>query len=246
MNEVAVGYCRATNTDGAFTDALARLCLFDTKQGSNHIGALTVNICGPEIAAGRNELVQQFLDTDCRKLLMLDTDVVFHEDLLERLVMRSEMVTSPVHAGLYFTGGRADRIQPNYGLVTRDDHGHLRFPRIGQLPDHADMIQPDYVGAGCLLIDREVLEAVAREWVGRTVYPWFETSQQQPCFECGFAGSRLSEDVVFSLRATAAGYPITVDLALECGHRRPYSLSRDAFTQQQANDVIFGGVDASA
>ena len=242
MNEVAVGYCRGTNTDGAFTDALARLCLFDAKEGSGHIGALCVNVSGPEIANARNELVQQFLDTECRKLCMLDTDVVFHEDLLERIVMRAEMTASPVHAGLYFTGGRADRIQPNYGYVTRDDHGHLRFPRIGQLPEHADMVQADYVGAGCLLVDRAVFEELAGIWTERTVYPWFETPQQQPCRDCGFAGSRLSEDVTFSLRATAAGYPITVDLALECGHRRPYTLDRDAFTRQQAADAVFGAV----
>jgi hypothetical protein len=240
QRDVAIGYCRGDTVDGAFADCLAALVAYDGIEGSGHLGARIVEISGPRIAAARNNVCRRFLELDMPWLLMLDTDMTFQEDLLDRIVARATIVDSQLFGALCFAGGRGGLHVPNYGFVSRDDHGHLLFDYPLALPEHADMVHADVVGAAALLIHRDILRSVYAAWCHKTVHAWFEESQQKPCDGCGFEGSQLGEDVVFSLRATAAGYPITVDLGLEVGHRRSTVLDKASFYRQGHDLATFG------
>lgn len=65
----------------------------------------------------------------------------------------------------------------------------------------------DWVGAGCLLVARTVLE--------RMPYPWFEHPNPGE-----------GEDILFSRKVRALGIPVHVDIALSVGHVTPRAITR--------------------
>jgi hypothetical protein len=69
------------------------------------------------------------------------------------------------------------------------------------------LMQVDYVGAGCLLISRKVLETLQ--------YPWFFWSRNDPRIPLK---ERISEDLYFCKKAREAGFQIYLDASVRCLH----------------------------
>jgi hypothetical protein len=102
------------------------------------------------LVAGRNRQVELFLSTPAQWLLMLDADMTFSVDLIERL--RRRATPSRIVGGLCFTAAELP--------VMFDDAGR----RIESWTPGA-LVPVSATGGACLLVHRSVFE--------RLPFPWF-------------------------------------------------------------------------
>jgi hypothetical protein len=153
------------------------------------------------LALARNKLVQRALDSGCEWIFFVDDDQGFPQDILLRLLAHEK----PIVSGLYL-----NRNQPFFPIAFshRNDDGTYTPIDLLSLPGEG-LLQVQAVGAGCLLIRREVLEAIGDNWFqhGR-VDDW-----------------DASEDIIFCEQARAAGYEVFVDLGMPVGHMAPVAIS---------------------
>ena len=97
-DHAAVGYVHgATVTAGFLASVLGML----RKPGGTRVDVVLAAPSGPNISEARNLLVRRFLD-ECRApwLWMLDTDMVFAADALDRLVAAADPVSRPLLGAL--------------------------------------------------------------------------------------------------------------------------------------------------
>lgn len=168
------------------------------------------------VDVARNELVEEFLrlPESYTHLLMLDSDAMIHRETLERLLSWDV----PVVGALAFT-----RYGPCYPTVYRGESeekpGQFRV-RMDEVKEYVAkhrelassrpvVLEPrppdalyevDRTGCHCLLIRRDVLQAIEP--------PWFVADVMR----------RNHEDFYFCERAQAAGYRIYVDLSCMAAH----------------------------
>jgi hypothetical protein len=139
---------------------------------------------GSNLSAPRNTLVRRFLEYGLADwMLMLDTDMVFRPDLLERLLEHADPVEAPIVGGLCFGFDDKGDIQPTlFGLV--GDEGSPQVIRYHEWPPDS-MFQVAATGAACLLIHKSVFEAIRDVRVpsrgGRAGFndgfPWFQETE---------------------------------------------------------------------
>jgi hypothetical protein len=92
---------------GSFHVSLIDMLMWDNAHGHQIVGHLP-NECGVDLATGRNEITQAFLDrTDAEWLFMIDTDMGFAPDTVARLIAVADPTERPVVGGLCFTYKRA-------------------------------------------------------------------------------------------------------------------------------------------
>lgn len=192
------------------------------------------------VAHGRNQIVRMFLGHPAKPdwLWFIDTDMAFARDTLDRMVKAAHPTKRPILGALCFSVLRGDAQQYVPTLYGYTDDDPPRLGRFTELPDKPGVVPVAATGTGCLLIHRSVLEAVAEFTVpgtdktyGQTSYPWFRFAE----WETEDLGPDvMGEDIVFCLRAAAAGFPTHVDTSIEVGHVKPhvvgvvdYRLERD-------------------
>lgn len=180
------------------------------------------------ISSGRNTVVRDFLANPKRPewLWMVDTDMTFADDLLERLLSSADPKMRPIVGGLCFGVRPARGAKPNgVGAVPLE-----LFPTIYFIGDDGQMSQatgypPDEViqchstGAACLLIHRSVLEHDG--WQDGHPFPWFRESV--------FAGKECSEDQFFCIKAGGLGFPVHVDTGARTGHVKTFIADESVF-----------------
>jgi hypothetical protein len=72
-----------------------------------------------------------------------------------------------------------------------------------------ELVKADATGAGCLLIHRDVFEAIP----GGPPVRWFQHE---------LIGKDLfGEDIIFCMRAAVAGFQLYIDTAVHAGHIKP-------------------------
>lgn len=125
-------------------------------------------------------------------IFYMDDDMTFPKDALMQLLADDV----PIVSGMY-----VKRFPPFWPVPMR------RVTKQGytSVLEYCDGLQEvDVVGGGCLLIKREVLEAIT--------YPWFDYLSPK------HRGKPVTEDVPFCEKVKAAGIPILVDFDVKCGH----------------------------
>lgn len=184
----------------------------------------------------RNLLVEGMLDrTDATHIFFMDADMVFPAAALERLLAADK----PIVTGTYFA--RSETPIPHvYNFARTDDAGVDYYTTLGRefaewakrVPQELDLgnagiigdpylVECEAAGAGCLLIRREVLEAVY-EAHSDDAYPWFKLR----------AGSKGGEDFGFFKRVKALGYPVFADFSVQCNHEASGSFTgREEFIE---------------
>lgn len=208
MPDVAVGVPSLGNPSWVFVESLMRL---RAPGGAYHLlraGPLAIDVA-------RNELVRQFLRTDCRWLLMVDSDAQFDPATLTRLLSWGE----PLVGALAFA-----RYGPLMPTLYRDrdperegswrirtdvvDAWLARYPEMVSSTGHVleprpfDALEPvDRSGCHCVLIRRDVLETMPA--------PWFVGDPEQ---------RHNKEDIFFFEQAAAAGFQAYVDKSCMTGH----------------------------
>ena len=151
---------------------------------------------GSVIPRSRNELVQLAIDIQARYLFFIDSDMVFDDDVLLRLIAHERDIVT----GLYVV--RSAPYTPLACVLNDRDHYD---PREG-LNEGRFYSDIDGCGCGCLLIKLGVLEKLSP--------PWFAMPEWQ--------GGVMGEDYYFSRKAKAIGFDICVDTSVVVGHLGEY------------------------
>lgn len=153
-------------------------------------------VYGAPFDHARNECCLEALGNGYKYVFFLDDDVIPPPDTLMRLIDRK----LPIVSGTYF------RRNAPFAPVAQIKNARgsivwlLKF-QVGQL------IEVDHVGAGCLLINRGVLENMNS--------PWFEWCCDNPDLPMHL---RTSEDFTFCRKAKEAGLKIVLDTSIQCTH----------------------------
>ena len=189
------------------------------------------------VAAGRNEIARAFLASDTTWLWMVDTDMGFAPDTVDRMVKSALANRVKVLGALCFAQkqdpdlSQGDlyanryRIQPTLYAYTQvagtDERGFKSITRYAR-----DQFQEvGATGAACVLIHRKVLEMVGPD-------PF------DPIKVAGAGGNgtdrTFSEDLSFCIRVAAAEFAIGVDTSIKTTHHKGgVFLDETTFAMQQ-------------
>lgn len=192
-----------------FHHALQEMERVDRAEGwHNFIGEI-VEISGPNISKARNELVLRFLETEAEWAWFVDTDMVIKPETLPRLLCAAGAANAKVIGALCVMVGSDGPVPTIYQL------GNLSNGEITRVmfdyPSDDTVLQVAATGTGCLLVHREVFEAMRKREPERK-YPWF--------YEGEVNNNWTSEDLMFCLRANEAGYGVFVDCGAPVGHAK--------------------------
>jgi len=220
--KVAIGWLDGGQVEGEFALHLVALILHD-RRSESRIGDV-FRVAGCYIDSGRCSIVRDFLDGSDEWLFLLDSDMLFDADSLDRLLASADPIERPVVAGLYFSGGRMGG--PLLPLVYRlgdDGHTHILwdYPRDTVIPI-------DATGGGFILWHRSVLESMGEAYASlpdgsKNPLPWFCDEQRD--------GVAYGEDIVACLRARQLGFGVFMDTSVKALHKKPAYLS-EAFYDQ--------------
>jgi hypothetical protein len=189
------------------------------------------------VAAGRNEIAAHFLaHTDAEWLWMVDTDMGFAPDTVDRMVASAEANSVPVLGALCFAQKLDPDVRPGdfhaaryrlaptlYAYLERPN-GERGFQSITKYK--RDTFQHVAgTGAACVLIHREALEAVGPE-------PFMPVTD--PLAGGNGTPRTFSEDLSFCIRAQAAGLELGVDTSIKTTHYKGgIFLDETTFAMQQ-------------
>lgn len=155
-------------------------------------------VSGP-IHEMRNLIVIRAMELGCTKLLFIDADHAFTEDLAFRLIGRNV----PIVGALCFK--KLPPFDPT--LLTGEPHKCTTLYEWEE-----GLIEVTATGTGCLMVDIEVFEEID--------YPWFEWVRLP-------GGREVGEDVGFCYKAKEKGYKIHVDTTVEAEHLTQMRVNKD-------------------
>lgn len=228
--KVVLAYLHPGHVDGAFMESVLDLLVFDMSLHRRivHGGGRLAVTAGTNVAGPRNELVRKFLDYgQAEWLWMVDSDMTFRPDTLERLLDQADPDKAPIVGGLCFGFDEHGDIQPTlFGLVG-DEAEKAQFLRYHEWKPDC-MWQVAATGGACLLIHKTALERM-RDFTHpitgqrgfNEAYPWFQ--------ETAHGGRPVGEDITFCLRAAQAGIPVYVNTSVHLGHIKSRELNMDAY-----------------
>jgi GT2 family glycosyltransferase len=149
---------------------------------------------GDGLIVARNAGVDAFLRSRAEWLWTLDTDIGFRPSALQDLLSVGE----PVVSGLYYTSwedGNDGTGAPNWhsSACVWDKNGN-------EYEDLSGVMEVGYVGAGCLLVHRDVIEKIGSNW-------W----NLKP---------GKGEDISFCERVREAEYSIYCNTQVRLSHRK--------------------------
>ena len=153
-------------------------------------------------AMARNQIVKEFLKTDCTHLLFIDDDMIFEQDAILRLLTHDVDIC---------TGIAYQRGEPHAPCVFLFNPNDQSFYPV-EVPEKKLLVQVDAIGGYFFLVKRKVLETVEKPW-----FVYGDTS-------LGFNDSDdpdnrgVGEDVYFSAKSRLAGFEVWSDTGLEIKH----------------------------
>jgi hypothetical protein len=173
------------------------------------------------LASARSEIAAYFLQQDAEWLFMVDSDMGFGEDTMDRLIESAMLNQVKVCGALCFAqkidqeqnqgpfGAVRYRIVPTlYQYVQVEATGESGFRSITKYRRDAFQ-QVAGTGAACLLVHRDALKAIGPE-------PFMPITDKT----AGGNGTprTFSEDLSFCVRVAAAGMLIGVDTSIKTSH----------------------------
>lgn len=147
----------------------------------------------------RNNLVNLALEQKYDWIFFWDDDVLIPPNGLVQLFSRNLDIVS----GLYMRRHTPIRTTMMMDVV---ENGEPAIRAVNEFQAGA-LLGVDYVGAGCLLIRRNVLEAIKNPW-----FLWQMHREDLP------ASERIPEDIFFCKKAKQAGFKIHMDTSVRCLH----------------------------
>lgn len=240
MPNVCVGYCHPGEVSGRFTDSLTQMIRADA-HGNRHIQRTISLTSGPRVAEARSQIVDAaFKDPKVEWLLMLDSDMTFEPDLLDRLMENADERTVPVLGGLAFAGVHGARTYPTLFRLYNESDGHVAVEPVDEYPADA-MVKVGATGAACLLVHQKVYAAMRRpgpapgEPFDRKIHGFGTLANGRenpfPWFSEGLTtenGVPLGEDIAFSRRCMYLGIPMYVHTGIPLGHVKAWVVTADS------------------
>lgn len=169
---------------------------------------------GGDIGRVRNDAVKAFLHGDYTHLFFLDDDTLPKPNAIPQLLKRK----LPIVSGLY-----PRRNEPHYPIILRWPDKRNKTPLAAfpykMSPPKNALVECDAVGAGCLLIKREVFTTIEP--------PWFRLLP------------KAGEDIYFCARAKHAGFKIYVDTGVECLHIVEHTAGSSALLKEWGKRIGF-------
>lgn len=160
--------------------------------------------------SARNYAVKQFLaePEPYDFLLMVDADILPHSDVLDMIQWNL-----PVVSAMCLVLGKEDIVTTASRFVTMDD-GKKTFVPVDLPKDGTNPIAIDYVGAGCLLIRRDVLYVLR----SKKIIPFaFDKDDDGVTWQ--------GEDYHFCQIVRDEGYTVHLDRRFLCDHTKRVSLN---------------------
>jgi hypothetical protein len=229
-DSVTLAYLHSTEVAHSFHDSLVNLLLFDAANEQRILrGGYIAMRCGTNgVPEGRNKTAEAFLDRDADWLFVVDTDMGFAPDTLERLLDAADPVERPIVGALCFawrevaqdglSGFRTEPRPTVFDYVKLPD-GTEKFMGRSQYPLD-ELVRCAGTGSACILIHRSVIEKLEQSY-GPT---WYDRVK-------GTDGSMLGEDISFCVRATACGFPIHVHTGVKTSHLKNVWVSEVDYIQ---------------
>jgi len=231
---VSVGFLHPGHYAHCFAESLQDLILSDLsgpQRTAHDFGKLGKECASGAIVAGRNQLAKIMCDqSPAEWLFMVDSDMGFAPDTLERLLAVADPKDKPIVGGLCFahkTDGRASfygtryRACPTLYTFYEDDE------RVGFVPmlDYPveQVVPVAATGGACVLIHRSVFERI-RDKYGDV---WFDTITHPK------GQTVFSEDLSFCVRAAGVGVPIFVDTRIKTTHDKGGVFLDEEFYRRQ-------------
>jgi len=158
----------------------------------------------------RNGLARKVLENEeYTHLMMMDSDIEPPSSIVDLLLecnspMASAIVPIYIHS----------KLVTNIVVNCPDSPDETAFMEEWDLS--GEPFEVEGVGTGCVLIAREVIEAVP--------WPWFRYQETYP------EGRRIGEDIYFSRKAKEHGYKFKVHPKAICGHYKTVNLM----------DIVYG------
>jgi len=231
---VTVGYLHPGEYASCFAESLVDLLFWDAaheKRITGHQWGKLAKECGSgQIVAGRNQIAKVVLDdSESEWLFMIDSDMGFAPDTVDRLVASADAELRPVMGGLAFackTDGKASLYGTRY-VAAPTVYDYVELPDsvgfVARARYERDAVSPVAgTGAACLLVHRSALEKVRAKYGDN----WF-TPVTHP------KGSTFSEDLSFCVRLAGVGVPIHVDTAVKTTHDKGFAFLDEAWFDQQ-------------
>lgn len=237
--KVVIAYLHPGLVHAGFMESVVDLLVYDTAFHKRIVkgGGRLATQSGANLSGPRNGLIRRFLEYgQADWLFMVDTDMTFRPDVVERLLEFADPESAPIVGGLCFGFDDKGDIQPTlFGLV--GDEQHPQVIRYHEWPPEA-MFQVAATGAACLLMHKSVLVRIRdAEIPGRPgrrgfndAFPWFQELEHD--------GQPVSEDIGFCWRAGLLGIPVWVNTSVQLGHIKDRELTMDAYFAQRGG---FGG-----
>lgn len=228
QEKVVVAYLRPSTVHGAFMECLLDLLLYDiaTHQRIVEGGGRLSFQAGVNLSGPRNEVVKKFLEYGRADWLwMIDSDMTFAPDTVERLLEYADPEKAPIVGGLCFALNNEGDIVPTlYGLA-----GDERNPDVTQFNEWPidTMFQVVATGGACLLVHKSVFERMRdfdhpRGSRGfNDAYPWFQETEHD--------GRPVSEDITFCWRAGLMQIPVFVNTSVHIGHIKDRLLTMESY-----------------
>lgn len=205
---VAVSWLFPDKVAGEFCVSMANLMGYDSRR-HRHVSNLLPMSSGPNLNTARNKQARVFLeDTFAEWLLIVDSDMVFEPDVVDRILLEADPVRAPIVGGLCF--GETTTPEGSEFFATLYGYNEdLTTYKWDTFPENT-MFPVNGTGTGFLLIHYTVFQAVGEKFAQRAPLVWFE--------EMVMDGRLWSEDSMFCLRAQQCGFPIHVHTGVEIGH----------------------------
>jgi len=212
MPDAVIAYIHPGTVRAEFCASLLAVCI----EGATRVRTVIALESGPNISTPRNMIVRDFLEDNLAPwLLMIDTDMWFPGDTLDRLIAAADPVERPVMGALCWSLVGGERFPTLYEL-TEKQPGQLAFRRYSKWLEET-VARVGATGAACLLMHRDALLAVEKSSKDPAA-PWFrETSVGAPL-------ALMGEDMTFCLRLGAAGIPVHVHTGVKAGHMKAQML----------------------
>ena len=171
------------------------------------------------ITMARNQLVHEFLKSDCTELLFIDSDVIATPDDILRLMAQS--------GGKDITAGAYPR-----RLKEKKFFADVFWTEDGGVEMDGSLLRVERVGTGFMLIQRHVLEEMV------TAHPEWRYDDKKGDSYAVFDfqlkdGYYMGEDYLFCDRATAMGFKVYIDSEISLPH-----IGQMEFTSDFAEEAL--------
>lgn len=235
QGKVVVGYCVGPEVTREFHRSLVDLLMYDaaTSRRMQDGGGLLDWESGVNVASARNAICEKFLkESQAEWLWMLDTDMDFRADTLDRLLAEAHEDKAPIVGALCFGIDKG-----LYFPTLYDMKGTPEWPEFVRYDTWApdSMMQVFATGAACLLIHRSVFERIRDQ---QTPTPAGGSAPAGPVWFNRVpnlsTGQLIGEDLSFCVRVRAQGIPIFVHTGVQTTHHKPVWVGQEMYWQQRA------------